>query len=109
VAVANGKTTAQAGNEAEIVEQTYFRWRKEYGGLQVDQAKRLKELEQTAGWLGVVQGKLVINLTKGLNVPLAIKWSNKTDLLQATDVRGQIGVSYDLSALSKLIAGGTAR
>jgi hypothetical protein len=28
------------------VEQTYFRWRKEYGGLQVDQAKRLKELEQ---------------------------------------------------------------
>src|SRR6201985_2178301 len=31
---------------AEIVEQTYFRWRKEYGGLQVDHAKRLKELEQ---------------------------------------------------------------
>ncbi|RZU42199.1 transposase [Edaphobacter modestus] len=45
VAVANGKTTAQACKEAEIVEQTYFRWRKEYGGLQVDQAKRLKELE----------------------------------------------------------------
>jgi transposase-like protein len=46
VAVAKGKTTAQACKEAEIVEQTYFRWRKEYGGLQVDQAKRLKELEQ---------------------------------------------------------------
>jgi putative transposase len=46
VAVANGKTTAQACKEAEIVEQTYFHWRKEYGGLQVDQAKRLKELEQ---------------------------------------------------------------
>jgi putative transposase len=46
VAVANGKTTAQACKEAEIVEQTYFRWRKEYGGLQVDQAKRSKELEQ---------------------------------------------------------------
>ena len=46
VAVANGKTTAQACKEAEIVEQPYFRWRKEYGGLQVDQAKRLKELEQ---------------------------------------------------------------
>ena len=46
VAVANGKTTAQACKEAEIVEQTYFRWRKEYGGLQVDQAKRLKELEK---------------------------------------------------------------
>ena len=45
VAVADGKTTAQACKEAEIVEQTYFRWRKEYGGLQIDQAKRLKELE----------------------------------------------------------------
>jgi len=41
VAVANGKTTAQACKEAGIVEQTYFRWRKEYGGLQVDQSKRL--------------------------------------------------------------------
>ena len=46
VSVANGKTTALACKEAEIVEQTYFRWRKEYGGLQVYQAKRLKELEQ---------------------------------------------------------------
>ena len=44
VAVANGKTTPQACKEAGIVEQTYFRWRKEYGGLRVDQARRLKEL-----------------------------------------------------------------
>ena len=41
VAVANGKTTSQACKEAEITEQTYYRWRKEYGGLQVDQARRL--------------------------------------------------------------------
>jgi putative transposase len=46
VAVANGKTTSPACKEAEITEQTYYRWRKEYGGLQVDQARRLKELEQ---------------------------------------------------------------
>jgi putative transposase len=46
VAVANGKTTAVACKEAEITEQAYYRWRKEYGGLQVDQARRLKELEQ---------------------------------------------------------------
>lgn len=46
VAVANGKATEQACREAGIVEQTYYRWRKEYGGLKVDQAKRLKELEQ---------------------------------------------------------------
>jgi putative transposase len=42
VSVANGKTTAQAFKEAGIVEQTYFRRRKESGGLQVDQAKRLR-------------------------------------------------------------------
>jgi putative transposase len=46
VAVSSGKTTAQACKEALITEQTYYRWRKEYGGLQVDQARRLKELEQ---------------------------------------------------------------
>jgi transposase-like protein len=46
VAVANGKTMPQACKDAAIVEQTYYRWRKEYGGLQVDQARRLKELEQ---------------------------------------------------------------
>jgi putative transposase len=45
VAVAQGQTTALACKEAEITEQSYYRWRKEYGGLQVDQAQRLKELE----------------------------------------------------------------
>jgi putative transposase len=37
VAVANGKSMAQACKEVEIAEQTYYRWRKEYGGLRVDQ------------------------------------------------------------------------
>jgi len=46
VAVANGKTTPIACRDSGITEQTYYRWRKEYGGLQVDQARRLKELEQ---------------------------------------------------------------
>ncbi len=41
------------------LEQTYFRWRKEYGGLQVDQAKRLKELEQENSKLK----RLVANLS----------------------------------------------
>ena len=45
VAVANGKTTPLACREIGITEQTYYRWRKEYGGLQVDQARRLKQLE----------------------------------------------------------------
>ena len=45
VSVANGKTTVLACKEAEITEQTNCRWRKEHVGLQVDQARRLKELE----------------------------------------------------------------
>jgi len=44
--VANGKTTPVACRESGITEQTWYRWRKEYGGLQVDQARRLKELEK---------------------------------------------------------------
>ena len=46
VEIANGTTTPQACKEAEITQQTYYRWRKEYGGLKLDQAKRLKELER---------------------------------------------------------------
>jgi putative transposase len=46
VVVANGQTTPQAWREAGITEQTFYRWRKEYGGLKLDQAKRLKALEQ---------------------------------------------------------------
>ena len=45
VEIANGKTTPQACKEARH-QQTYYRWRKEYGGLKLDQAKRLKELER---------------------------------------------------------------
>jgi transposase-like protein len=46
VEVANGKTTPQAAREVGITEQTYYRWRKEFGGLKLDQARRLKELEK---------------------------------------------------------------
>ena len=51
VGIANGKLTPQACKEAEITVQTFYRWRKEYGGLKMDQAKRLKELEKENGKL----------------------------------------------------------
>ena len=51
VNIANGKPTPQACKEAEITVQTFYRWRKEYGGLKMDQAKRLKELEKENGKL----------------------------------------------------------
>jgi hypothetical protein len=58
----------------------------------------------TKGWIGVAQGKIVFNISKGLSLPVAVKWSNKTDLSKRNDIRGQLGLSYDLSALSKLIS-----
>ena len=46
VELANGKTTPQAAREVGITEQTYYRWRRGFGGLKLDQAKRQKELEK---------------------------------------------------------------
>lgn len=45
VMTANGKTIPEACKSIAISEQTYYRWRKIYGGLKVDQAKKFKELE----------------------------------------------------------------
>jgi putative transposase len=46
VALAQGDSVAKVARRLSIAEQTYYRWRREYGGLQVHQAKRLKELEK---------------------------------------------------------------
>ena len=51
VELAKGRTVGQACKKLGVTEQTYYRWRKEYGGLRVDQAKRLKELEKENGRL----------------------------------------------------------
>lgn len=54
-----GKSVAAACKEVGTTEQSYYRWRKEYGGLNVDQAKRLKQLEDENGRLK----KLVADLS----------------------------------------------
>ena len=46
VEISKGQTIGQIVKKLGITEQTYYRWRKEYGGLRTDQAKRLKELEK---------------------------------------------------------------
>lgn len=51
VALATGKTVAAACKQIGVTEQTFYRWRKEYGGLKTDQAKRLKDLERENGRL----------------------------------------------------------
>ena len=46
VELAGGQPLPQVCRKLGVSEQTYYRWRKEYGGLRLDQAKRLKDLER---------------------------------------------------------------
>ena len=46
VSMSQGKSAPVARREAGISQQSFYRWRKEYGGLEIDQAKRFKELER---------------------------------------------------------------
>jgi putative transposase len=59
VLTAKGLTIAEAARQVQVTEQTVYRWRKEYGGMRVDQARRLKELEGENGRLK----ELVADLT----------------------------------------------
>ena len=45
VLIGKGQTVADICRQLQITDVTYYRWRKEYGGLSIDQAKRLKDLE----------------------------------------------------------------
>lgn len=54
-----GSSISEASRKISVTEQTYYRWRKEYGGMQVEQARRLKELEKQNGQLK----KLVADLS----------------------------------------------
>jgi transposase-like protein len=46
ILLSNGQTIQTAARQIGVTEQTYYRWRKEYGGMKVDQAKRLKDVEK---------------------------------------------------------------
>ena len=46
VLIGQGQTTSYAARQIGIAEQTYYKWRREYGGMRIDQAKRLKYLEK---------------------------------------------------------------
>jgi putative transposase len=46
ILLSKGATVAKASRQLGVTEQTYYRWRKEYGGMRVKQAKRLKDLEK---------------------------------------------------------------
>jgi transposase-like protein len=61
VELAKGQTTPQVCQKLGISDQTYYRWRKEYSGLRVDQAKRLKHLEQENARLKKVVADLTLD------------------------------------------------
>ena len=46
VLLSQGDTVGEASKKIGVTEQTYYRWRREYGGMRIDQARRLKELEK---------------------------------------------------------------
>ena len=64
VELAAGKTVPLVARKLGISEQSHYRWRKQYGGLRTNQAKRLKELEQENSRLKRLVGEL--NLDKAI-------------------------------------------
>jgi putative transposase len=59
VLLSQGSTVGEVSRKLGVTEQTYYRWRREYGGMRVDQARRLKELGKENGRLK----RLVADLT----------------------------------------------
>jgi transposase-like protein len=64
VFISQGATAGEAGRKAGITEQTYYRWRREYGGMRIEQAKRLKEMEKENARLK----KLVADLSLDISI-----------------------------------------
>lgn len=61
VKVSQGKNVGQTCREIGITEQTYYRWRKEYGGMKTTQVKRLKELERENSHLKKAVAELTLD------------------------------------------------
>ena len=61
VSLFQGLTVGQASRQLGISEQTYYRWRKQYGGMKISQAKRMKELECENGRLKKAVAELTLD------------------------------------------------
>ena len=62
VLLSQESTVGEVSRKLGITEQTYFRWRREYGGMRVEQARRLKELEKENGRLKRVVADLTLDI-----------------------------------------------
>lgn len=63
VDLSKGATVAEVSRKIGVTEQTYYRWRKEYGGLRVDQAARLRALEKENQRLKRIVADQAVDLT----------------------------------------------
>ena len=63
VLISQGATTVEASRKANITEQTYYRWRREYGGMRIEQAKRLKELGKENSRLKKLVAELSLDIS----------------------------------------------
>ena len=61
IELAKGRSVGEVAKQLGITDQTYYRWRKEYGGIKTDQAKRLKELERENARLKKVVADLTLD------------------------------------------------
>lgn len=61
ILISQGATIGEASRKIGITEQTYYRWRREYGGMGVEQARRLKELEKENSRLKRLVGDLSLD------------------------------------------------
>jgi transposase-like protein len=64
VLISQGATAPEASRKVGITEQTYYRWRREYGGMRIEQAKRLKDMEKENARLK----KLVADLSLDISI-----------------------------------------
>ena len=72
VRLAQGETVGQVCRQLGVSEQTFYRWRREYGGLRMDQAKRLKQLETENTRLR----RAVSDLTLDNQILKEVAWGN---------------------------------
>ena len=61
IELAKGRSVREVCKQLGVTDQTYYRWRKEYGGIRTDQARRLKELERENGRLKKVVADLTLD------------------------------------------------
>ena len=68
-------------------------------GTSIPLPSNASELLNTTGSIHLGQAKVTFKTKNGISFPLALTFSNRTDLIKATDVRGNFGITYDLSSL----------